>query len=85
VRILVADRVEEIRADRTARELRLAQLLPALAREFEGRRSDAEIRECADAVLARFDDARVRTHVVTLALRQTRECLRQDHCDAVSA
>jgi arsenate reductase (thioredoxin) len=85
VRILLADRTEEIRADRTERELPLAQLLPALAREFEGRRSDAEIRECADAVLARFDDARVRTHVVTLALRQTRECLREDHCDVASA
>jgi len=84
VRTLVTDRIEEIRADRTAHELRLAKLLPALAREFEGRRSAGEIRECADAVLARFDDAPVRTHVVTLALRQTRECLRQDQCDAVS-
>ena len=80
---LVTDRAEQIRADRTAHELRLAQVLPPLAREFEGRRSDAAIRECADAVLASFDDASVRTHVVTLAVRQTRECLRRDHCDAL--
>ncbi len=81
---LVTDRAEQIRADRTAHESRLAQVLPPLAREFEGRRSDAEIRECADAVLARFDDASVRTHVVTLAVRQTRECLTRDHCDALA-
>lgn len=81
---LLTDRLAEIRADRTAHELRLAQILPALLDEFEGRRSDGEIRACADAVLRRFDDARVRTHVVTLALRQTRECLRKDHCDAIA-
>ena len=81
---LITDRAEQIRADRTAHEMRLAQMLAPLAREFEGRRSDAEIRECADAVLARFDDAHVRTHVVTLAVRQTRECLQRDHCDALA-
>jgi arsenate reductase (thioredoxin) len=81
---LLAERTEEIRSDRTAHELRLAQMLPALVDEFEGQRSGGEIRVCADAVLARFDDATVRTHVVTLALRQTRECLRNDHCDAVA-
>lgn len=82
---LVDTKLDAIRSDRTAHQLRLAQLLPALAREFEGRRSDAEIRACADAVLARYDDAPVRTHIVTLALRQTRECLRQEHCDALAS
>lgn len=77
-------RADQIRADRTAHELRLAQVLPQLAGEFDGRRSDAEIRECADAVLARFDDANVRTHVVTLAVRETRECLQRDRCDALA-
>lgn len=81
---LLAERAEEIRSDRTAHELRLAQILPSLVDEFEGRRSDGEIRACADAVLTRFDDAAVRTHVVTLALRQTRECLRSDRCDAIA-
>ena len=57
---LIEERSHEIRSDRTAHAMRLAQILPSLAREFEGRRSDAEIRECADAVLAGFDDARVR-------------------------
>jgi protein-tyrosine-phosphatase len=81
---LITERSEQIRSDRTAHELRLAQVLPPLAREFDGRRSDAEIRECADAVLTRFDDAPVRTHIVALAVRQTRECLQRDHCDAVA-
>jgi arsenate reductase (thioredoxin) len=81
---LIRGRAEQIRADRTAHEARLAQILPPLAREFAGRRSDTEIRECADAILARFDDVPVRTHVVTLAVRQTRECLRRDHCDALA-
>ena len=85
VRELVDTKLDSIRSDHTAHQLRLAQLLPALAREFEGRRSDAEIRACADAVLARYDDVPVRTHIVTLALRQTRECLRQEHCDALAS
>jgi hypothetical protein len=38
-----------------------------------------------DAVLTQFDDARVRSHVETLALRQTRECLRRDVCELVPA
>ncbi len=80
---LVDEHTEDIRSDRTAHELRLAKILPALVRDFEGRRSDAEIRECAEAVLSKFDDAVIRTHVVTLALRQTRKCLRKDHCDAI--
>jgi protein-tyrosine-phosphatase len=83
VKRLLTERIDDIRADRTAHELRLAQILPRLVDEFEGRRSDGEIRTCADAILSRFDDARVRTHVVALALRQTRECLRRDQCDAV--
>jgi arsenate reductase len=84
VRALLAEKLDEIRSDPTAHRVRLGQLLPPLAKEFEGKRSLDEIRACADAVLARFDDVPVRTHVVTLAMRQTRECLRREHCDALS-
>ena len=84
VRDLVENRIEAIRSDRTAHELRLARILPDLAREFEGSRSPGEIRECADAILARFDDADVRSHVFTLVHRLARDCLRQEHCDALS-
>lgn len=84
VRELIAVRLDAIRSDRTAHEMRLARLLPMLDREFAGLRSSEEIRACADAVLATFDGARVRTHVMTLAHRQTRECLRRETCDVIT-
>jgi hypothetical protein len=56
-----------------------------LAREFADTKSAEEIRACADAVLMSFDGARVRTHVMTLAHRQTRECLRQETCELLVA
>ena len=77
---LLADHLGDIRADRSAHDKRLAQLLPGLDHEFATDRSPAEIRACADAVLDRFDDVPVRTHVLTLAQRRTAECLRADHC-----
>ncbi len=39
---------------------------------------------CADAVLATFDGARVRSQIMTLAHRQTRECLRRGTCDLIA-
>lgn len=81
---LIDKRLDAIRSDRTAHQLRLARLLAPLAREFAETRSSEEIRACADAVLEGFDDARVRTHILTLAHRQTRECLRKDTCDRLS-
>jgi hypothetical protein len=38
---------------------------------------------CADAVLHHFDEARVRSHVVTLALREARLCVCEEHCDVI--
>lgn len=83
VRALVVDRLDAIRSDRTAHQLRLAKLIPQLAAEFEQRRTPDQIRACADAVLASYDDAPVRSHVFTLAHRQTRACLRREHCDVL--
>lgn len=85
VRELIDTKLDAIRSDRTAHQLRLAQVLPELAAEFESRHAAEDIRACADAILARYDDAAVRSYVATLALRQTRECLRQEHCDVLSA
>ena len=65
-------------------ELRLARLLPDLAREFEGVRSDGEIRACADTILADYQDAPVRLFVMTLAHKRTRECLAADHCEPLT-
>jgi len=81
VRGLIVDRLDAIRTDRTAHEMRLMRLLPPLAKEFAASKPAEEIRACADAVLTRFDGVPVRSHVMTLAHRQTRECLRQDTCD----
>jgi arsenate reductase (thioredoxin) len=75
VKDLIENRLDAIRADRTSHELRLQRLLPDLASEFAGVRSDAEIRACADAVLTDYQEVPVRSFVMTLAHRRTRECL----------
>ena len=80
VRDLIDGRLDEIRQDRSAHDRRLAQLLPTLVGEFDGRRTPEEIRACTDAVLARYDDAPVRSFVLTLADRAARECLRAERC-----
>jgi len=75
VRELVESKLVAIRSDPTAHHRRLQQLLPRLAEDFEGRHTPEDIRACTDAILARYDDAPVRSHVLTLATRLTRECL----------
>jgi protein-tyrosine-phosphatase len=82
VRDLVENRIDAIRSDRTAHELRLARILPQLVSEFERTRSAEEIHACADVILSQFDDAPVRSHVFTLAYRRMRECLQHEQCDA---
>jgi len=84
VRDLLDTKLDAIRSDRTAHQRRLAALLPHLDEQFAGRRSPGEIRGCADAVLARFDDVPIRSHVLTLAHRQTCECLRRETCDVLA-
>ena len=83
VQTLVSERLDQIRADRTAHQLRLARLLPGLAREFDGRREEADIRGCADAILADYDEVPVRSFVMAIAHRRTRECLLEDTCAAL--
>ena len=84
VRELIEKRLDAIRSDPTAHELRLTRLLRLLADEFADTKPAEEIRACADAVLEGFEGARVRSHVMTLAHRQTRECLRKETCDLLS-
>jgi arsenate reductase (thioredoxin) len=81
VKDLVDNRLDAIRADRTSHQLRLQRLLPDLVNEFAGRRSDGEIRACADAILSEFDELPVRSFVMTLAHRRTRECLAAETCE----
>jgi len=84
VKELIDTKLDAIRNDRTAHQLRLQRLLPDLVKEFEGVRSNAEIRTCADAILGEFDDAPVRSFLMTIAHRRTRECLKAEHCDALA-
>ena len=78
---LVEHRLEAIRADRTAHQVRLQRLLPDLAREFHGLHSEEEIRACADAILAGYAEAPVRSFVMSIAHRRTRACLRALRCE----
>ena len=83
VKELIEHRLDAIRADHTAHQMRLARLLPDLVKEFSGVRSDGEIRACADAILADYSDVPVRSFVMTIAHRRTRECLAAEQCDAL--
>jgi hypothetical protein len=83
VREFVGTRLEEVRTDRTAHNLRLARLLPSLVEEFGDTHPADEIRHCADLMLAEFDEAPVRSFVLTLAHREARQCLREGRCSGL--
>ncbi len=80
IKFFIANRLDDIRRDRTAHRLRLARMLPDLDREFGADHRAEEIRACADAILERYDEAPVRSMVQTIAYREARECLRDDRC-----
>lgn len=80
VRQLVDEKLDAIRTDRTAHQLRLAKLLPTLDDEFAATHDPEQIRACADEMLAEYIDAPVRSFVFPLAHRKTRECLTTGHC-----
>lgn len=72
---------EEIRTDDRGHTERLAVLLPHLMEEFGDDHDPAEIRDCADAVLTRFDEVPIRSYAVALAEHRIRACLRAETCD----
>jgi arsenate reductase (thioredoxin) len=76
VRDLIDYRLDAVRADRTAHQIRLARLIPGLIEAFPGV-PGAQVRSVADAVLAEFSDALVRSFVMTLADRRARERLQE--------
>jgi hypothetical protein len=57
------------------------QAAARLIEEFGEARSPEVIRRCADRILDDYDDLPIRSHILTLANRRTRECLRREHCD----
>lgn len=78
---LVQNRIHEIRLDEASHQWRLARLLPGLVEEFGATRTPETIRGCADRVLDDYDHVPVRTHVLTLAHKRTRECLKRQVCE----
>ena len=76
---LLEHRLDTIREDRTAHQLRLVRMLPGLIERFP-ELPDAEIRACADAVLAEYDEVPVRSFVMTLAERKAVDCLATGGC-----
>jgi arsenate reductase (thioredoxin) len=72
--------IHEIQSDTTAHQWRLAKLLPGLDEEFGATRPPEVIRGCADRVLEQYDDVVIRSHILTLAIKQARGCLRQERC-----
>ena len=83
VRDLAENKIHAIRLDATAHRFRLEKLLPELIEEFRETRSPELIRGCADRILDDYDDVPVRSHILTLAHKRTRDCLRQEHCDVL--
>jgi arsenate reductase len=79
VRDLLDNRLDAIREDRTVHQLRLVRILPGLIERFP-ELADTEIRACADAVLAEYDEVPVRSFVMTLAERKAVNCLAAGGC-----
>ena len=80
----IDNRLNAVRENRTAHQVRLARMLPDLDREFGETHAADEIRACADAILAGYDDVPVRSMVQAIAYREARECLREDRCAAMT-
>jgi arsenate reductase (thioredoxin) len=73
VKELAYEKIHAIRGDATSHRWRLAKLLPALIEEFGDTRPPEVIRGCADRILDDYDHVPIRSHVLSLAHRRTRE------------
>ena len=82
---LIVNHAEDIRSNDSAHKARLARLLPSLIDEFGEVREPQEIRACADAVLCRYDDVPIRSHILTFAHRRATTCLREQTCSELVA
>jgi arsenate reductase (thioredoxin) len=74
---LLENRIEQIREDRRQHTLRMSRLVPGLVDEFGDELTDDEIRQIADEILATYDEAPVRSFVMTLANRKARQILKE--------
>ena len=80
---LLTDHIDEIQSDRTSHQWRLAKLLPSLIEEFGDSRPSEVIRGCADRILDDYDHVPIRSHILTLAHKRARECLRHETCEVL--
>ncbi len=63
------------------RARRIARLLPLLMEEFHGEREPLEVLDCADAVVAYYEERSGLTPSLGLAHRKTTACLRAGVCE----
>ena len=80
---LVHGHIDDIQSDRTSHQWRLAKLLPSLIEEFGDTRAPEIIRGCADRILDDYDHVPIRTHILSLAYKRTRDCLRKETCEVL--
>jgi arsenate reductase (thioredoxin) len=85
VKDLLENRIEQIREDRRQHMMRMSRLVPGLVDEFGGELTDEEIRRIADEILATYDEAPVRSFVMTLANRKARQILKERAAAPVNA
>jgi arsenate reductase (thioredoxin) len=85
VKDLLENRIEQIRKDRRQHMMRMGRLVPGLVDEFGGELTGEEIRRIADEILATYDEAPVRSFVMTLANRKARQILKERAGAPVSA
>ena len=83
VRDLVENGSTQSSPTATSHRWRLAKLLPQLINEFGDTRPPEVIRGCADRILDDYDDVPIRSHILTLAHKRTRDCLSKDTCDVL--
>jgi arsenate reductase len=74
---LLETRIDAIRSDRTAHQLRLVRLIPPLVEEFGETVPETDIREVADEILSDFDEVPVRSFVTSIVNKRAREALKE--------
>lgn len=67
------------------RARRLRRLLPLLMEEFHGEREPLEVLDCADAVVAYYEERCGLMPRLGLARRRTTACLRAGVCEGLEA
>jgi arsenate reductase len=85
VQELLAERIDAIRSDRTAHQLRLVRLIPPLVEEFGGSVSPDEIRAVADEILSDYDHVPVRSFVSSIVNKRARATLKERTATAPAA